>query len=332
MLVLLWGFETDPPLLAVREQLRTMGTPSVLVDQRFVLDTDVNLQVGKEVEATIQIGGCEIDLANVTAAYIRPHDSHRLPEISGAGPQSLLWRHAIEVDDILSSWSEITSAFVVNRLSAMASNNSKPYQLQQIQRLGFSVPETLITTDPKAAQAFWERHGNVIYKSISSIRSRVARLGPEQAQRLEDIASCPTQFQQCINGTDYRVHVVGDEVFASEVLCEADDYRYPGQHAVEIRACTVPRDVEDRCRRLTTAMELVVAGIDLRRTPSGEWFCFEVNPSPGFTYYQEATGQPIARSIAILLADSCTKETSVTWIAVGQRDGSQPWNDVGPRS
>lgn len=302
MLVLLWGFETDPPLLAVREQLRILGTPTALVDQRFVLDTDVNLQVGEEVEAAIRVGHCEIDLANVTAAYIRPHDSHRLPEISSAGPQSVPWQHAIEVDDILSSWSEMTSAFVVNRLSAMASNNSKPYQLQQIERLGFGVPETLITTDPKAAQAFWERHGNVIYKSISAIRSRVARLGPEQAQRLEDIASCPTQFQQCINGTDYRVHVVGEEIFASEVLCDADDYRYPGEHALEVRPYDLPPELESQCRKLATALQLPVAGIDLRRTPTGEWFCFEVNPSPGFTYYEEATGQPIANSIARLLA------------------------------
>jgi len=312
MLVLLWGFETDPPLLAVREQLQILGTPSVLVDQRYVLDTEVNLQVGEEIEATIQIGGCEIDLANVTAAYIRPHDSHRLPEISSAGPQSLLWRHAIEVDDILSSWSEMTPAFVVNRLSAMASNNSKPYQLQQIQRLGFSVPETLITTDPKAAHAFWERHGSVIYKSISAIRSRVAQLGPEQAQRLEDIASCPTQFQQCINGTDYRVHVVGEEIFASEVLCDADDYRYPGQHPVEIRPYELPPELESQCHKLATALQLPVAGIDLRRTAAEEWFCFEVNPSPGFTYYEAATGQPIARSIAVLLTNSDKHKVSVT--------------------
>jgi RimK-like ATP-grasp domain len=302
VLVLLWGFETDPPLLAVREQLRTTGTPNVLVDQRLVLDTDVNLQVGEEVEAVIRVGECEIDLATVTAAYIRPHDSHRLPEIYSAGTQSLAWQHAIEVDDILSSWSEMTSAFVVNRLSAMASNNSKPYQLQQIERLGFGVPETLITTDPKAAQAFWERHGNVIYKSISAIRSRVARLGPEQAQRLEDIAACPTQFQQCINGTDYRVHVVGEETFACEVLCDADDYRYPGQHAVEVRPYDLPSELESQCHKLATALQLPVAGIDLRRTPTGEWFCFEVNPSPGFTYYEEAAGQPIANSIARLLA------------------------------
>ncbi len=322
MLVLLWGFETDPPLLAVREQLGILGTPSVLVDQRLVLDTDVNLQVGEEIEAIIQIGGCEIDLANVTAAYIRPHDSHRLPEISSAGPQSLAWQHAIEVDDVLSSWSEMTSAFVLNRLSAMASNSSKPYQLQQIQRLGFSVPETLITTDPKAALAFWERHGNVIYKSISAIRSRVARLGPEQAQRLEDIASCPTQFQQCIDGTDYRVHVVGEEVFASEVLCDADDYRYPGRHPVEVRSYDLPPELESQCHKLATALQLPVAGIDLRRTAADEWFCFEANPSPGFTYYEAATGQPIARSIAVLLTNADEQKVGVNTLQSPAKDAS----------
>jgi hypothetical protein len=304
VLVLLWGLESDPPLFAVREQLRVLGTPNVLIDQRSVLDTDVSLHVGDSVDAAIRIGGREIDLATVTAAYVRPYDSHQLPDITKAGPQSSAWLHATEVDDVLASWSEITSAFVVNRLEAMASNNSKPYQLQQIQQLGFSAPETLITTDPNAAQAFRERHGTVIYKSVSAIRSRVAQLGREHVQRFSDIPSCPTQFQQCVSGVDYRVHVVGEEVFASEVLCDADDYRYPGAHTVEIRACDLTQELEDQCRRLATAMQLAVAGIDLRRTPAGEWFCFEVNPSPGFTYYEEATGQPIACSIARLLTNS----------------------------
>jgi len=49
-------------------------------------------------------------------------------------------------------------------------------------------------------------------------------------------------------------------------------------------------------------MSLAVAGIDLRRTPDGQWFCFEVNPSPGFIYYEQATGQPMAEAIARLLA------------------------------
>jgi D-alanine-D-alanine ligase-like ATP-grasp enzyme len=49
-------------------------------------------------------------------------------------------------------------------------------------------------------------------------------------------------------------------------------------------------------------MRLHVAGIDLRRTPDGEWYCFEVNPSPAFLYYETATGLPIAAAIARILA------------------------------
>ena len=58
----------------------------------------------------------------------------------------------------------------------MASNNSKPYQALLIQALGFAVPETLVTTDPDAVLAFWQRHGTVVYKSNSGIRSIVSRL------------------------------------------------------------------------------------------------------------------------------------------------------------
>jgi hypothetical protein len=50
-------------------------------------------------------------------------------------------------------------------------------------------------------------------------------------------------------------------------------------------------------------MKLLAAGVDLRRTVDGRWYCFEVNPSPGFTYYQDATGQPLAEAMAELLAE-----------------------------
>jgi len=49
-------------------------------------------------------------------------------------------------------------------------------------------------------------------------------------------------------------------------------------------------------------MGLGFAGIDLRRTPDGELICFEVNPSPAFSYYEAQTGQPIAEALAAYLA------------------------------
>ena len=44
------------------------------------------------------------------------------------------------------------------------------------------------------------------------------------------------------------------------------------------------------------------AGIDLRITPDGETYCFEVNPSPAYSAFEEATGQPISLALARYLA------------------------------
>jgi glutathione synthase/RimK-type ligase-like ATP-grasp enzyme len=48
-------------------------------------------------------------------------------------------------------------------------------------------------------------------------------------------------------------------------------------------------------------MDLLFTGIDLKLTPDGEYYCFEVNPSPGFVYYERYTGQPISAALADLL-------------------------------
>lgn len=192
---------------------------------------------------------------------------------------------------------------VVNRLSAMASNGSKPFQSRLIETHGFETPDTLITTDPEAVREFWLRHSTVIYKSISGVRSIVSRLTADHVERLSLIQWCPTQFQQYIPGNDYRVHVVGEETFATEIVSEADDYRYAGRKGLEakLRACEIPAELAERCRSLAQSLELPVAGIDLRYHPAGKWFCFEVNPSPAFSFYQEGGGQPIDAAIARLL-------------------------------
>lgn len=304
MLILLWGLATERPFEVMCEELERQGLPTFLLDQRDVAEAEMELTVGAEVGGRLRVREREVDLRSVTAAYVRPCDSRLLPAVARAGPDSPLWLHATTLADALATWCELTGALVVNRFSSMGSNGSKPYQLDLIRRQGFSVPDTLVTTDPVAVRDFLERHGEVIYKSVSSVRSIVARLGPGQLARLEDVAACPTQFQQYVHGTDHRVHVVGQEIFPCEITCAATDYRYPGDESVELRACRLPVGVEERCFRLAASMNLPVAGIDLRRTPEGEWFCLEVNPSPAYSYYQAHAGLPISEAVARLLASA----------------------------
>lgn len=302
-MILLWGLREDTPLANVHSALIRLGIPVGFVNQRQILQSEIHLSVETTPEGRVLVDDQSIDLGSVTAAYLRPYDSWRIGPVARAGHDSPEYWHALSFDETLWLWAELTSARVVNRPSAMAGNNSKPYQSVQIQSHGFKVPETLITTEPGAVREFWERYGDVIYKSVSGVRSIVSRLQAEDNSRLEDVAWCPTQFQQYVPGTDYRAHVVGNEVFCSKVESEADDYRYSSRQgaAVSVEPATLPEHWAERCRALAAAMGFFVAGIDLRLTPDGAWYCFEVNPSPAFTYY-DRHDQGIAQAVARLLA------------------------------
>src|SRR5207249_2950215 len=126
---------------------------------------------------------------------------------------------------------------------------------------GFSTPETLITTDPEAAFAFWQQHGLVVYKSISGQRSIVACLKDEDRGRLSKVSRCPTQFQQWIAGTDYRVHVVGNQIFACRVRSTSFDYRYDPRTSID--SAEIPDSVAENCYRLTRGLGLELSGVDL---------------------------------------------------------------------
>ena len=303
-MILLWGVPGDSPMAAVRAALRRLGRRAVFVDQHDLLETEIELRVGSRVEGSIATSDGEADLADVEAVYLRPYDIGRLPTMAGARAGSDAWAKAVAVDDALSSWADLTPAFVVNRPSAMAANASKPYQAAWIRRFGFDVPASVTTTDPAVVRAFRDSHAAVVYKSISGVRSIVARLREADDARIEDVVWCPTQFQEYVAGRDVRVHVVGNELFACRVSSDADDYRYAASngHGVHMEAHPLSAELTERCLAMSNDMGLFVSGIDLRETADGRWYCFEVNPSPGFTYFAAATGQPIAYAVAHLLA------------------------------
>jgi hypothetical protein len=96
---------------------------------------------------------------------------------------------------------------------------------------------------------------------------------------------------------------VGEQVFATRVDTDAVDYRYAHLDGlgVAMEPVQLPAAVHRACPAVAADLDLLFAGIDLKETPDGEWFCFEVNPCPGFLYYERHTGQPISAALAELL-------------------------------
>jgi glutathione synthase/RimK-type ligase-like ATP-grasp enzyme len=301
--ILLYGPADDEPLAEVRAALSRLGAPVFCVGPQELVHASIRLSVGSRVTGTVRVGRKTVELGSIDAVYIRMHDPRELPQVAAAGKNSSAWKHALRVHEAFRSWADVTPARVVNRPSARAWCDSKPFQSRLIRSVGFDYPETLVTTNSEAALRFWKKHRKVIYKSLSGIRSVVSCLSPAHRKRLTDLRWCPTQFQRYVPGTEYRVHVIGRRVFAGEIVSEAVDYRYAENEGLSagIRIVKLPAEIANRCRLLAAQMNLFAAGIDLRRTPDGRWYCLEVNTSPGFTYFEYEEDHPIATAIARLL-------------------------------
>ena len=304
-MILLCGIPSETPLVMVCEQLSKLSVPYVVFNQRNFAGTQLEFEIsGGRVTGWIHIEGRNYRLEHFTGIYTRLMDDRFLPELDDEPANSPKRRYCRALHDTLIRWCEITPARVVNRMAPMGSNFSKPYQAQLIREQGFAVPETLITNDPDLVREFRNRHKRVIYKSISGTRSIVQTLQDKDLERLDHIRWCPTQFQEYVEGTDVRVHTVNTEVFASAVSTDTTDYRYAYRQGgeTELKAIELPHELAERCVRLSQALGLVFAGIDLKITPDNQVYCFEVNPSPAFSYYEANTGQPIAHAVARYLA------------------------------
>jgi hypothetical protein len=304
-MILLCGIPSETPLAMVRQQLTKLDVSCVIFNQRHFASMGLEFEIsGSRVTGWLHIEGRSHHLEHIQGIYTRLMDDRLLPELEHEPVDSPKRRYCRALHDTLICWYEITPARVVNRTASMGSNFSKPYQAQLIREQGFAVPETLITNDPDLVREFHSRHKRVIYKSISGIRSIVQSLEDKDLERLDHIRWCPTQFQEFVDGANVRVHTVGAEVFATTVSTDATDYRYAYQQGgqTELKAIELPDELAEKCVRLSQALGLAFAGIDLKITPDNQVYCFEVNPCPAFSYYEANTGQPIAQAVACFLA------------------------------
>ena len=291
-MILLLGPMADSVLANVASRIAARNGEMVVVHPESGSDLSWST-ADSRVNGRMLVGGRTIDASEVDGVYMRSFGHGSMTDEEKRGLVTALWE-----------WAEGLPVLVVNRRRGVYTNLSKPYQQRLIAHQGFSVPKTLITMVPEAARAFYEAcRERVIFKSISAERSIVKRLTADDLPKLEQVRYCPLQLQELIPGIDIRVHTVGERVFASEIVADGLDYRYVGREGGTrtIRAVELPTEVQSRCVKLAASLDLALSGIDLRRTPDGDYYCFEVNTSPAFVFYENHTGQRIGDALADLL-------------------------------
>lgn len=173
---------------------------------------------------------------------------------------------------------------VVNRFVSGVSNWSKLYQLSILRDLKdvcLKIPESEIVAGKLVGKL---NNQDVIYKSVSSIRSIVDAM----ATNCRNYCLEPVLLQKKYDGLNLRVHVVEYEVFVSAITSNRLDYRYAnGSYHT---SWSLPRKVIMDCILIAKHLGLSLCGIDLIYF-NNSYYILEVNPMPGFSYFCQVSSQ-----------------------------------------
>jgi hypothetical protein len=210
------------------------------------------------------------------------------------------------------------------------SGYNKLHQLTVAGRLGFAVPQTLVTNSPERFLEFYEEcGGQVVSKDLTPLQvicgreDRRPHTYPVQRRNAADyqaIRYAPVAFQEKVpKKLELRVTVVGAKVFPAAIQSQEsrrlrDDWRhyedFGGSRHYSIH--TLPAKIERLCVRLVAALGLSFGALDLILTPQGEYVFLEVNPNGQWAWIEDFTGLPISDAIADLLIQGATQKVSAS--------------------
>lgn len=297
-MILVLGSSVDGVFPQVVEALTSGGYPFVAVDEdqpeRYVVECEettdgaIHRIVGGDCE-----GGRHVGAVFVRHAVLRNLDPVHSTQLGLLQAQ-------------LNRMLATARCPVVNQPANAYSNFAKPYQVSLLAAAGFDVPHSLVTNDPAAARSFVAAHpSGVVFKGVSNVMTFAQVFRPEHEERLDLLPHSPTLFQEYVAGVDYRVHVLGNDVFVTRLRSSVhEDYRrtlVDHDPPVEVGPAELPPAVVGRCVDFAGGQGLVLSGMDFKETPGGRLVALELNPFPQFTFYERRGGQPITRAVAAYL-------------------------------
>ncbi len=198
---------------------------------------------------------------------------------------------------------------------AIWSAERKPYQLVVADQLGFALPETIVTNDQTEVTRFAQEH-RLVAKAVSSgyIAGSdgneaifTSALAPTDLEDLDGLMLAPVTFQEHVKKvSDIRVTVVGEELFAAEILSQEResskvDWRATDDPELKHSRHELPKSLSERCLRLVSNLGLVFGAIDMALKADGTYVFFEINPNGEWLWLEDQLDFPISDRIATWL-------------------------------
>lgn len=294
---------------------RHLREPLVVLDMRELTDgVELSYRLVKD---RVVPSYRDEDLSDVSGVWYRkpqPIPQQKLPVEGAYRPYSA---DAIERHGMLLR-TAFERATWASDYYAMARANQKSLQLAVARRLGFNVPETVITSSAAVALAFIKEHPRCVSKSLTPTYPKLegkqyllltTLITEDAPPDLTNLYLAPSIFQEAVDTAyDVRVTVVGDKVFPAIMTSGVEaagehagirDNRLGDMHVVV--AADFPRDITDKCAAHVRTLGLNFGAIDLLVDKRGRYWFLENNPNGQWGFVEEATDLPIGEALARLL-------------------------------
>ncbi len=254
----------------------------------------------------------EVSIAEIGCVYYRRPTAFDLP--AGMGEQVRRWAAGearMGLGGVLSAL-----PWWLNHPAAIAAAEYKPVQLAHAAACGLAVPDTIVTNDPAEAAKFVAHVGAAVYKPLTPAgitegdTHRVVFTTPVSLGDVDESIRLTAHLLQERIDKRYEVRLtVADEVFLAARIdagsnAAAVDWRADYEALTYTPLPDVPAQVRAGISTLMRRLGLRFGTFDFIVTPDDRWVFLEINPNGQWAWIEDATGLPIAASIA----DALTRE------------------------
>jgi len=245
-----------------------------------------------------------LDLSDVKSVWFRrPVLPQPDPGLRESYSRTLVEKESIEAIEGL--W-RILDCNWVSRPDAIRRAESKPLQLHLATKLGFCIPDTLVTNDPEQASDFVNSRDDVICKPLRCGQVEVHdtlkliytnELSREDKDSIHDVSLAPTLLQERVTKLmDVRVTVIGSRAFSVCIDSQGNpdsavDWRRGNTTALRHFMHALPTAVERKCIELVEILGLQFGAIDLVVREDGEYVFLEINPNGQWAWLQQKLPQ-----------------------------------------
>lgn len=242
---------------------------------------------------------------DVVTGQIGPLDIDRIVGVWHRRPSEFSFENFEDQAEMTAGVSGVLAGLPhLNCPADMATASLKPYHLSLAAKLGFAVPNTVISTVLPEAVRMASEH-EVLIKPMSRQVAGIVETGHYEGW---DRVIHLTQ-ERVKAASSIRVTVVDGFTFAAKIESPHLDWRREMGVATYSLAAT-PAPIILKIQQLLDRLRLRFATVDFVVDTDDTWWFIEVNPNGQWLQIEEATDLPISAAVAGALARQNVRNTS----------------------